>query len=265
MQCASHLKQLGLALHTFELTYGWFPPGRVNGPFPQLGVPNATNHAIFPLLLPYLEQSTLARQYRWDRIPQDPANQPTTATHLKVLQCPSAESNRYHTQGVWETNGTRGACTDYAPIVNVNPTLADLGLVDRTATYTGVLPVNGQTRVAEITDGTSQTIMMVECGGRPKPWRVGRLVDAPFVSGGPWAAEGNRIALWGATQDGSTRLGPCAFNCTNESEVYAFHPGGANFLFADGSVQFLRAGLSIRVVARLVTRAGGEVVSANDY
>src|SRR5262249_33574379 len=46
--------------------------------------------------------------------------------------------------------------------------------------------------------------------------------------------------------------------------VYAFHPGGANAVFADGSVRFLKAGMSIRVLAALVTRAGGEVVSAGD-
>jgi prepilin-type processing-associated H-X9-DG protein len=54
-------------------------------------------------------------------------------------------------------------------------------------------------------------------------------------------------------------------NCTNDRQVYSFHPGGANFVFADGSVRFLKAGIDIRVLAALVTRAGGEVVSANDY
>jgi prepilin-type processing-associated H-X9-DG protein len=61
------------------------------------------------------------------------------------------------------------------------------------------------------------------------------------------------------------RPGPCGINCINRNEVYSFHPGGANALFADGSVRFLRAGMDIRILARLVTRAGGEVVSAGDY
>jgi prepilin-type processing-associated H-X9-DG protein len=47
--------------------------------------------------------------------------------------------------------------------------------------------------------------------------------------------------------------------------VYSLHPGGANILFADGSVRFLKAGLDVRIFARLVTHAGGEVVSAGDY
>ena len=55
-----------------------------------------------------------------------------------------------------------------------------------------------------------------------------------------------------------------AVNCTNDREVYSFHPGGANVVLADGSVRFLAA-IDIRVFARLVTRAGGEVVSGSDF
>jgi prepilin-type processing-associated H-X9-DG protein len=47
--------------------------------------------------------------------------------------------------------------------------------------------------------------------------------------------------------------------------VYSFHPGGANFVFADGTVHFLSAGINIRILAALITRAGGEVVPADAY
>jgi prepilin-type processing-associated H-X9-DG protein len=62
-----------------------------------------------------------------------------------------------------------------------------------------------------------------------------------------------------------TQPGPCALNCTNEKEVYSFHPSGANAVFADGSVHFLKTGMSIRVLAALVTRAGGEVVADGEF
>ena len=65
----------------------------------------------------------------------------------------------------------------------------------------------------------------------------------------------------GSTPDGATKLGPCAINCTNDHEVYSFHPGGANAVFADGSVRFLKASLDMRMFARMATRAGGEVVT----
>ena len=79
-----------------------------------------------------------------------------------------------------------------------------------------------------------------------------------------WAGPG-LLQGRGATFDGITQPGPCAINCTNKGEVYSFHPGGANVLLADGSVHFLKASIDIRIFARLVTRAGGEVVSLSDY
>ena len=54
-------------------------------------------------------------------------------------------------------------------------------------------------------------------------------------------------------------------NCTNDRAVYGFHPGGANAVFADGSVHFLKAAINIRILAALVTRAGGEFVAAGDF
>jgi hypothetical protein len=69
----------------------------------------------------------------------------------------------------------------------------------------------------------------------------------------------------GLSYDGTTQPGPCAINCTNDRVVYSFHPGGAYAVFADCSVHFLKAGMDIRSFTRVVTRAGGEVVSAGDY
>ena len=113
-------------------------------------------------------------------------------------------------------------------------------------------------------DGASNTILMAECAGRPTLWQAGKVVPDKWLSGGPWASRG---LMWGrgSTQDGTEFFGRCAINCTNNREVYSFHSGGANAVFADGHVHFLRADIDIRVFARLVTRAGGEVVSESDF
>ena len=74
----------------------------------------------------------------------------------------------------------------------------------------------------------------------------------------------NGILIQGSMPDG-TKPGPCAVNCTNDHEVYSFHPGGDNAVFADGSVCFLNGNIDIRILGRLVTRSGGEVVSADDF
>src|SRR5262249_36009245 len=131
--------------------------------------------------------------------------------------------------------------------------------------YQGVLQPNHMTRLEEITDGTSQTILLGEDAGRPRLWRAGRPGPDQVVDGGSWAALNSGIILQGSTPDGVMRPGPCAINCTNEREVYSFHPGGANVVFADGSVRFLNKSISIRALAALVTRAGGEVVPGDDF
>jgi prepilin-type processing-associated H-X9-DG protein len=197
---------------------------------------------------------------------------------LKIWQCPSAPAKRI-TDGLLVTvtpplgerfNGT-AACGDYAGMNQVYTELARRGLIDFTSSplnevgnYEGVFPVNCRRRLTDILDGTSNTIAMAECAGRPQLWQGRKPVTNVWLSGGPWAS---RNLLWGrgATPDGTAFYGPCAINCTNDREVYSFHTGGANVVFADGSVHFLHAGLSIRVFARLVTRAAGEVVSCDDF
>ena len=156
--------------------------------------------------------------------------------------------------------GGRGACGDYAGVREIDTRLVELGLVDRAANYQGVLTENYLTRLADITDGASQTILVTECAGRPKLWRAGRPVPGIYAPGGAWVG-GTLIFGQGSTPDGATKPGPCAINCTNDREVYSFHPAGANAVFADGSVHFLKADIDIRIFARLVTRAGGEVVA----
>src|SRR5262249_1711105 len=63
--------------------------------------------------------------------------------------------------------------------------------------------------------------------------------------------------LEGSWPDASSRPGPCALSCSNDHEVYGFHPGGANASFADRHVQLPSAGLGLPTLAALITRAGG--------
>jgi prepilin-type N-terminal cleavage/methylation domain-containing protein/prepilin-type processing-associated H-X9-DG protein len=278
-QCANNLKQLGLACHSYHDAHTRFPPGAV-GPltpaFPQYL--HLKSHGLGTYLLPYLEQSALARRYSWDDAWFDPPNQPVVNTPLTVWQCPSAPANRVM-DGSLDTvkpppaerfNGT-AACGDYAGMGAVDPGLVRDRLIDppggptdERGHYEGVFPINSTRRVADILDGTSNTILIAECAGRPQLWQGRRQVANVWLTGGPWAS---RNLLWcrGATPDGTASFGPCAVNCTNDREVYSFHSGGANVVFADGSVHYLRANLSIRIFAALVTRAGGEVVAGNDH
>jgi prepilin-type N-terminal cleavage/methylation domain-containing protein/prepilin-type processing-associated H-X9-DG protein len=279
MACANNLKNLGLAAHQYHGDHGRFPPGAV-GPISPLLPQYAglRHHALATFLLPYVEQQPLANQYRWDVSWFDPLNQPVVNVQLKIWRCPSAHANRI-TDGSLGTvsppprepfDGT-AACGDYAGTGSVDPGLENTGLIDLSAAqrdprghYEGVFPINAAKRLAEIIDGSSQTIMIAECAGRPQLWQGRRQVSNVWLTGASWAS---RNLLWcrGATPDGTAFFGPCAVNCTNDREAYSFHPSGANAVFADGSVHFLNANIDIRNFARLVTYAGGEVMSPGDF
>lgn len=279
MACSNNLKNLGLAAHNYHGDYKSFPPGAV-GPvsplFPQYN--GLKHHGLGTYLLPYLEQQPLASQYDWDASWFDPSNQPVVNVQLNIWQCPSAQADRTM-DGSLPTvapppeapfNGT-AACGDYAGINSLDSGLERSGLIDPLSgprdargNPEGVFPLNSTRRLTDIIDGTTCTILIAECAGRPQLWRGRRPVANVWLTGSPWAS---RNLLWGrgATPDGSAFFGPCAINCTNDREVYSFHAGGANAVFADGAVHFLKANISIRVFAPLVTRAGGEVVSTEDF
>jgi prepilin-type N-terminal cleavage/methylation domain-containing protein/prepilin-type processing-associated H-X9-DG protein len=266
-QCQNSLKQIGLALHHFECARGHFPPGSVSGPFPAAGVTDKSRHGWVVYLLPFLEEQALYDQYRWDRDAGGGSDSAGARTvQMKLLQCPSAEPDRTldwqnPQTGEWFRNN---ACTDYAAILSVDSVLAERGLINTVGNYAGVLGINFMVRVKDITDGTSRTIVIAEDAGRPATWEDGQEAGSTIC--GPWPQYAYcQITVNGATPPTYSHPGPCAINCTNDREIYSFHPGGANVLFADGSVRLLDASIDIRVLAGLVTRDGGEVVSAGDY
>lgn len=270
MKCSNNLKQIGLAMHHHHDTYDVFPPGYAQTPavVPQGGKLVQGGHGFGPFLLPFLEQEPLARIYRWEKRSQGPENQPVAKSPLKVFQCPSAEADRRVTKEHDPLNysyGGWGATTDYTGIREIDKRLVELRLVDPAANYLGVLTASQTTphfltRSGDIKDGTANTILLAESAGRPMLWRAGRPVPGTYVNNAAWVGP-TLIFGQGSTLDGATKLGRCAINCTNDHEVYSFHPGGANAVFADGSVRFLKSSLDMRVFARMATRAGGEVAT----
>jgi prepilin-type processing-associated H-X9-DG protein len=130
-------------------------------------------------------------------------------------------------------------------------------------------------RIASITDGTSNTVMIGEQAARPVGYNHARQIYYQYgiptdgvispVNGGAWADPFSLAHLAGSTPDGIRGDGICMINCTSNNEIYAFHPGGANMLFADGSVHVLTETMNPLVVVALITRAGGEVISSDQY
>jgi prepilin-type N-terminal cleavage/methylation domain-containing protein/prepilin-type processing-associated H-X9-DG protein len=251
-QCQNNLHQIGLALHNYHDTQKHFPPSDTNRP--------QKRHSWVAFVLPFLEQTPLYNRYKFKKDWYNPKNQKVVSKQLRLLQCPSSPV----VDPVDQLYPSQPACGDYNATNGVSPMLVAVGLVPQTD-LRGVLLSNTYSRILDITDGTSSTILIAEDAGRPQLWNAGRLVPGGYATGGAWADRRGPFTLSGSTVDGSAPFGPCALNCTNDNEVYSFHTGGANVLFADGSVQFLHATVSVRTLAALITRSGGEVVVSSDF
>ena len=182
------------------------------------------------------------------------------------------------------------ARSDYFPIAGIFDDLPiSLGLVGPGKQYaTGTklqmagtindpgLPGGGATTVIGIADGSSNTLVMSETGGKPVGYNRkrqiynseinGKPVDGSIEpvssAGGAWADMFIYSSLAGGKCDESgQRLGPCMINSTTNNEIYSWHTGGANGLFGDGSVRFLRDSIPAATVIVMVTKAQGEVVT----
>ncbi len=266
MSCTNNCKQLGLALHNYHDANGHFPPAATS----QVFNPGwAKLHGWGMFLLPYIEQQNVANLYRWDRDWAASENQPAVSPPLKVMLCPSAPTGRMDMAppstvpaGPWTASPT-----DYTPTTRIAQGAINAGFVSPApADINGMMQTNLRLRFADVQDGTSNTIALAEDAGRPQLWQMGKLVNNQVAnSAASWADRNNLIAPTGAKTDGSSRLGPCAMNCTNNNELYSFHTGGVVAVFGDGSVHFIRASINLTQLARLITRSGGEILAGNEY
>jgi prepilin-type processing-associated H-X9-DG protein len=206
-------------------------------------------------VLPFIEQSAVRARYNLNADWASAANKAAREAHVPVFLCPSAPgpSPRYNVSSV------TAAGTDYAPDNGYGAALESAGLVDVSVDRNGILQVNKAWSIPEIRDGTSNTFLVSECAGRPDEWRAGTLAIVNGQTDGGWADDNNEYITHGMDAAGTASPGPCHTNCSNNNEVYSFHTGGANHVFADGSVRFISADMDIRLFVRLITRSGGEV------
>jgi prepilin-type N-terminal cleavage/methylation domain-containing protein len=283
MKCSNNLKQIGLAVHNYESTNERFPyAGSSFKTFPNPSYSDLMGHSVFTDLLPYIEQDAVFRMIRYDQPPDIPPNAPEYSfgrlygnpafmTKIKTYVCPSVPSSRDTSKnGVFNFDAPAGAC-DYGPTTGVSRELVTNGFLPA-GTPTGE---NGMlnfgilggpdTRptAADVTDGLSNTLLMVERAGLPELYRTGKRVDYPFgIPGGVWGWWANRTFLFGVDPNAANfeTRGGCVMNCTNSWHPYGFHPGGVMSVRGDGSVGFLRQSTPTVVLAALFSRNGGEVV-----
>jgi len=255
------VRQIGLAIHNFHDTFGCLPPGKVtNSGYPnpahnKFQIPSGVSHGWGVFILPFMEQKNLSDVYRWDKNWNATENTPVISTHVKTLVCPSTPNGK-------RKDGT-AACGDYGVVNKVDPVLGTLNLIDleTKGALDGAMRSNELQRFADITDGLSNTTWLVEDAARPVRYTSRWTIVSGSTTGGGWADPENEFSVHGFSEDCVTEGNKCGVNCCNRNEIFGFHPGGANIMLGDGAVRFLTKGTDIRIVARLVTRGAGEVVT----
>jgi prepilin-type N-terminal cleavage/methylation domain-containing protein/prepilin-type processing-associated H-X9-DG protein len=281
MSCTNNLKQLALACSNYASTYGELPPGFFNSTSkPSTSTGNPTPRMSWmALALPYVEQGNLASLYDFTADWDAPSNYTAIGYNLKLFNCPSTPNQPRFDTSVSDDNKTtspRGA-TDYSS-VNAIKTFVAANCTGYVASgkndpgVVGALTRNRGTKYGDITDGTSNTIMVAEDAGRPEYYAAGGAPMSQAVitaqglvqKEGGWADPNAAFSIDGSNPDGSVP-GPCPLNCSSNSEIFGFHTGVANVAFADGSVHSLSNSMQLCVLAALVTRGGGEVIDAEQW
>ena len=222
MSCSNNLKQLGLALHNHESTYGYFPSSiRPTGPTP---LPRVS--WLIPTLA-YVEQDNMRKNYDITQSWGAAANLPTTSQKIKILLCPSTPNGDRLDGDPQTLKWNIVAVTDYAASTGVAPAASSTGAFQAGILEKNRIPGN---RLAETTDGLSNTIAVTESAGRPQIYQLGKPYLTPpglgtQINGGGWARPASDLDFYSATADGTTFPGPCAVNCTN-GFVYSAYPDG---------------------------------------
>jgi prepilin-type N-terminal cleavage/methylation domain-containing protein/prepilin-type processing-associated H-X9-DG protein len=276
-QCSNHLKQLGLALHNYSDVQKRFPPGSTNTPGYIWVAGIQRKGSVLVKLLPYLEQAGLYGRLDFSGdVEAQLASLGYGPQEIPTIRCPSdgykhpnnGQSN-YATcigaQAMPDQGGTCGNAYPGNPFLN-GP--VGHGSTDRGDETSGCFSrYTYGASFADITDGTSNTIAMGEirpnCGDHHRyGWMAANALwtatTAPINY--PTCADQPPGYTWGGTAPpGSTPCNQDA-NWQTSQGFKSRHPGGAQFVLADGSARFIAETVDYLTYQRLGDRRDGQPV-----
>ncbi|MCE9546846.1 MAG: DUF1559 domain-containing protein [Planctomycetia bacterium] len=226
--CSSNLRQIGLALLQYEGQQGYLPPGR--------DAANGFDHCWATAILPLLEQTNLYVKYNYNHAWNDASlgvkNLEVASTTLPIFLCPSTQ----HTfSGATDYGGNYGSSLSGMPKGFGVGLAWDSGVLLALNTASHTEPQTAVVSSGQITDGTTQTFLVLEDAGRP--------ID----QGGQWANGQQCLAHEYKT-----------INEYQQQGIYSNHPAGAHALMADGAVRFISVGIEPYLLGAYSTRSNGE-------
>ncbi len=275
-QCKNNLKQIGLALHNYHGSLNVFPPaligsGRMQAPPPGYVTQNTTG---WVLLLPYLDNAPMYNQYNFlvpssvsnpyghpyaGNVKTSSTNQAIYSTKLDIFNCPSDPANEPlyvnapNSSGFYEANSVRrssylfsaGGFDDYSSTYQAN--------ISNTQNL-GAFGNDGACRLGDITDGSSNTILVGES----------KQIKATSAAFGPYWGAGVHTCCHGYTPLNDIRFTVDGnFNTCPKSPAYlcqyawgfgSYHFGGGQFLMGDGSVRFISDNVNYTAIFQWLNR-----------
>ena len=249
--CRNNLRQFAIAFQNYHDTFQCFPPGYVFKPGPK---GNAAGAGWGAMLLPNLEQAALYGQLNFNKPVYSADNEKARVIHLPVFLCPS---DTVSSTGFVEMGGSDEKYAMASYVASFGPPDLD----DTQEKRDGIFSRNSKTRIADITDGTSSTLML------------GERENGPFRRAGSHGVHFSYETTWiGAVRDSDDATddhGHMALFQTgnlpnspfsDDRDVSAPHVGYANFLFADGHVRIVSENIDFNLYQSLSTCRGSEVV-----
>jgi prepilin-type N-terminal cleavage/methylation domain-containing protein/prepilin-type processing-associated H-X9-DG protein len=259
-QCINNLKQLALAALNYESAAGTLPAANY-----WVLTPGTTTHlygpSVFVTMSQYLEQGQAFNALNFNFTYEDPTNLTVAGIGISTLWCPSdpsvsqsapiiAQFYGLASPGPWKQQFTSYAGCEGTWAIYVGPDDGTGVLPAWLATANGLIFTQAATRLASITDGTSNTMIFGEhahgvFGGEDAPWyngwNSGYWGDTFFDTTFPINAYRKLSGLLDLNDPTNPYGGWWWVPIQSAS---SFHPGGANFAFADGSARFIKESIA---------------------
>jgi prepilin-type N-terminal cleavage/methylation domain-containing protein/prepilin-type processing-associated H-X9-DG protein len=267
LQCANNLKQIGLAMHFYHSTSDTFPPAYITRV-----VSDSIEPEVGPgwgwgsMILNNLEQRALYNAINFSLPITDPGSLTVRTANLSVFLCPSNVGTgpvTLRNEAGMVMISDLSACQYVASAGQLEP-------VEFPASNNGVFYRNSRNGVRDITDGSSATIMVGERSRNigDATW-VGVIPTTRVCTNPKWTIqECETASTIVVSHTGSAATGNIYVPNSKQSMVddyWSRHPGGCNFLLCDGSVRFIKESVNPSVFSYLSTRAGGEVLSSDQF